>query len=143
MLPSGAGGIMIESTVYATKAMNTDQSYRASKLEVILRWTARIWGVGSTLLLLAFAFGGRENLRFTPSEFIAFLLFPIGAIVGFAVAWRRELLGGLIATVTFALFVVYLFAVSGRWPINVYFLALIAPGFIHLANAIFVARRPK
>src|SRR5262245_8679976 len=49
-------------------------------LGAILRWTARVWGIASTLLLLAFAFGGRENLRFSASEAVAFLFFPVGVI---------------------------------------------------------------
>lgn len=53
---------------------------------VILRWVARIWGIASALILLAFAFGGREHLRFTAGEAIAFLLFPIGVIAGFVIA---------------------------------------------------------
>src|SRR5688572_6196207 len=65
-------------------------------LGAILRWTARVWGIASTLLLLAFAFGGREHLRFSMIEAVAFLFFPLGIIAGFAVAWRRELAGGLV-----------------------------------------------
>ena len=54
--------------------------------EVVLRWTARAWGIASALLLLAFAFGGREHIRLTAGEAIGFLLFPVGVIAGFAVA---------------------------------------------------------
>lgn len=111
------------------------------RLEVPLRWTARIWSVASTLLLLAFAFGGREHLRFTAGEAVAFLLFPIGTIVGLAVAWRRELLGAVITLGSFALFSVYFAASNGRSPLNVYFLVLIGPAFLHLANAVFVRRK--
>ena len=64
--------------------------------EVVLHWTARVWGIASALLLLAFAFGGREHFRFTAAEAVGLLLFPVGVIVGFAVAWRRELVGGLV-----------------------------------------------
>ena len=46
--------------------------------ETVLRWTARVWGVASALLLFAFAFGGREHLRLTAGEAVAFLLSPPG-----------------------------------------------------------------
>ena len=36
-----------------------------------------------------FAFGGQSSFPFMMGEFIAFLLFPMGVMVGFAVAWRR------------------------------------------------------
>ena len=59
-------------------------------LTVGLRWMARTWGAASGLLLLAFAFGGQEHLRLTMVEALVFLLFPVGVIVGFVIAWWRE-----------------------------------------------------
>lgn len=112
------------------------------KPEVLLRWTARVWGVASTLLLLAFAFGGREHLRFTMDEFIAFLLFPVGVVAGFAIAWRRELTGGLVTVGSLALFYLYMFVLGGRW-VGPYFLVFAAPGFLHIASALLAARRVR
>jgi hypothetical protein len=107
--------------------------------ETILRWIARVWSIASTLLLLAFVFGGRENLRFTPGEAVGFLLFPVGVVAGFALAWRRELAGGLLTVASLALFAAYMFALSGRWP-NAYFLLFAAPGFIHISSALLARR---
>src|SRR5262245_53224829 len=112
------------------------------KLEATLRWTARAWGIASTLLLLAFAFGGREHLRFTPSEAVLFLLFPVGVIVGFVVAWRRELLGGLLTVGSLALFCLWMFVGGGRLA-GPYFLLFAAPGFLHIASALIAGRRRK
>ncbi len=109
--------------------------------ESILRWTARIWGVASTLLLLAFAFGGREHLRFTASEALAFLFFPVGVVAGFIVAWRHELVGGLVTVGSLTFF--YLSVGGSGRPLGPYFLLFAAPGFLHLANALLVARKPK
>jgi hypothetical protein len=111
------------------------------RLEAVLRWVARAWGAASTLLLLAFAFGGREHVRFTAGEAIAFLLFPVGVIAGFAIAWWRELAGGLVTVVSLALFYVLLFARAGAWPSGPYFLLFAAPGFLHLAGSLIAARR--
>ena len=110
--------------------------------ESILRWTARIWGIASTLLLLAFAFGGQEHLRFTPREALGFLLFPVGVVAGFAVAWRRELAGGVLTVASLALFGVYLFWGSGRW-LGIYFFLFAAPGFLHIASALLASRHAK
>jgi hypothetical protein len=113
------------------------------KLEVIVRWTARVWGIASGLLLMAFVFGGGENLRFTAASAAAFALFPVGVVVGFVVAWRRELVGGLITVGSLALFYLLLFYWNGRIPMTPYFLLFAAPGFLHVASALFAARRPS
>lgn len=109
----------------------------------LLRWTARTWGVASTLLLIAFAFGGREHLRLTISESVPFLFFPMGVVAGFVIAWRHEFAGGLVTVGSLALFYVYLFVLGGRFPGGPYFLLFAGPGFLHLANALLVARNPK
>ena len=100
---------------------------------------ARLWGIASTLLLLAFAFGGREHMRLNMPEALAFLLFPVGIIVGFAIAWRRELSGGLVTVACYILFCLYLSVWDGRWP-NAYFLLFSAPGFLHVASALIAGR---
>jgi len=110
------------------------------RLDTTLRWTARVWGVASTLLLIAFIFGGQESLRFTAGQAVGFLLFPVGVVAGFAVAWRRELAGGLITLASLVLFYGYAFIGSGRFP-GMYFLLFAAPGFLHTASALLAARR--
>jgi hypothetical protein len=109
------------------------------RLEAVLRWSARVWGIASALLLLAFAFGGREHLRLTAGETLGFLLFPVGVIAGFAVSWRRELAGGLVTVGSLALFYLLLFARDGRLPAGPYFLLFAAPGFLHVASALLAA----
>jgi hypothetical protein len=99
-----------------------------------------VWGIASTLLLCAFAFGGREHLRLTAAEAALFLFFPVGIVVGFAVAWWRELAGGLITIGSLAAFYFLEFALSGRWLTGPYFLLFAAPGFLHIASAIITAR---
>lgn len=106
------------------------------RLATGFRWMARVWGVASTLLLLAFAFGGAEHLRPTASEAVGLLLFPVGVVIGFGLAWWREGLGGLVTVVSLALFYVWLFARSGRLDVGPYFLLFAAPGVLHLASAI-------
>ncbi|MBL9173970.1 MAG: hypothetical protein JNL10_10590 [Verrucomicrobiales bacterium] len=104
------------------------------KPELVLRWMARIWGLASALLLFAFAFGGREHLRFTAGEAVAFLLFPVGVVVGFGIAWWRELSGALITMGSLALF--FMVSVALGKPLSPYFLLFAAPGFLHLASAL-------
>jgi hypothetical protein len=94
-----------------------------------------VWGVASTLLLLAFAFGGREHLRLAAGEALLFLFFPVGVIVGFFVAWWRELAGGLITVVSLALFGASLFLAKGQM-LGGYFFLFAAPGFLHITSAL-------
>lgn len=102
------------------------------ELEPALRWIARIGGVASTLMLLAFAFGGNEHLRLNATEAVAFLFFPLGIIAGFGLAWRRELLGGLLTIGSLAMFYLWIFVSSGRIPTGPYFLLFATPGLFHL-----------
>lgn len=113
------------------------------KTEVVLRWIARAWAAASGVLLLMFAFGGREHLRFTAGEAVAFLFFPVGVVAGFVLAWRRELAGGLVSVGSLALFYGCLFAFSGRVPATPWFLVFAAPGFLHVASALIAARPEK
>jgi len=113
------------------------------KPEAVLRWAARAWGLASTLLILAFVFGGREHVRLTASEALGFLLFPVGVIAGFAVAWRREGVGGLITLGSLALFYAWMFARDGRFPAGPYFLLLAAPGFLHVAGALIAGHERR
>ena len=104
-----------------------------------MRWIARVWALASTLLLSAFAFGGGEHLRFKTVEAVAFLFFPVGIVAGFAIAWWRELTGGIVTVGCYVIFSLYLVAWDGRWP-NAYFLLFSAPGFLHIASAILAQR---
>jgi hypothetical protein len=102
-----------------------------------------VWGIASTLLLCVFAFGGGEHLRLTGREVLLFLFFPIGIVVGFVVAWWRELAGGLITIGSLAAFYVCAFVLSGRWALGPYFLLFAAPGFFHVASALIVSRASR
>lgn len=103
---------------------------------VALRWLAHAWGIATTLLVLAFIVGGQEPMRLTANEAVGFLCFPVGVIVGFAVAWRREWLGGLLTIGSLALFYLWMFARDGRLPTGPYFVLFAAPGFLHIASAL-------
>lgn len=104
--------------------------------DVVLRWIARSLSVVSFLLILAFAFGGDESGRPTPSEAVGLLLFPVGVLIGFGVALWREALSGLISVVSLALFYLWMFNRDGRFPSGPYFLLFSAPGFLYLACAL-------
>ena len=105
-------------------------------VNTIVRWIARILGIGVFLLVLAFTTGGRESMRPNLNEAIALLLFPGGVLIGFAIAWWKEGLGGLVSIVSLGLFYLWMFAYSSRFPGGPYFLLFAAPGFLHALNAL-------
>lgn len=113
------------------------------RIDSAVRWIARAWGVAGTLVILAFAFGGGEGLRPTAAEAVGLLLFPVGVVAGFAIAWWREGVGGAVTVGSLALFYLWLFARSGRLSVGPYFLLLAAPGFLHAANALWLARAER
>lgn len=106
----------------------------------IVRWIARLWSVASFLLIAAFMFGGAEHLRPTASEATAMALFPIGVLIGFGIAWRRELLGGSVSIASLAAFYGLLWLRSGKLPGGPYFLLFSAPGFLFVLAAVLSPR---
>lgn len=104
------------------------------KLDLLLRWAARTFGLISTLMLLFFLFGGQEHLHFTVDEATAFVLFPAGVIAGFAIAWRNDMIGGLVSVTSLALFYLYMQR-NGARPLGPYFLLFTIPAYLHIAAA--------
>src|SRR5262245_49196498 len=103
----------------------------------IIRWTARVLSVFSTSVLLLFLFGEPFHVgKVTATQWVGFVLFPVGVVVGFAVAWWREGLGASITIGSLLMFFV-VFAVlmneslsKGGW-----FLVFAFPAFLFLLSA--------
>jgi hypothetical protein len=63
--------------------------------QLAVRWTARGLSVLATIVLLIFLFGEPfPAARLTLREWIGLAIFPTGVVVGFAIAWWKELIGG-------------------------------------------------
>src|SRR4029453_80809 len=79
-----------------------------------VRWLARGLSVFSTILLLLFVVGEPFPVaKVTVAEWLGLLFFPVGVTVGFAVAWWREGLGGLITTASLiAFYLVFVFVLN-------------------------------
>jgi len=99
----------------------------------VLRWTARVWSLLSLGVVLMFALGERMNLaRFTPGELLMFLCFPLGVMLGMALAWRWELWGGGLAVASLVAFYGLDWWRSHRFPGGWFFIILCSPGFVFL-----------
>ena len=121
---------MINNTWHHT--MNT-----AARLFPVIQWAARITGSLLLAFLLFMLVGhlvgdanGPTGMQFsTNKEFIAFLFFPVTTIIGLALAYTREGLGGLLAMGSLiVLFILRTDLVQGR------FLVMLIPGLLYLVH---------
>ena len=102
-----------------------------------LRWTARILSLFSLGLLLLFIIGeGFNPLALTPRELLLSLFFPLGVLLGMAVGWRWEALGGILSLGSFAAFYVVHWLGSGRLPASWAFATFTVPGLLFLLAAL-------
>ncbi|MCB0172521.1 MAG: hypothetical protein KDJ97_18405 [Anaerolineae bacterium] len=100
---------------------------------IIVRWIARIWGVASILFVLAFLLGeGLSPTQITPTEWIQLLLFPFSVMGGLLLAWRWEGVGGGLTLVSFVMFYLLHYVVSGNLPQGPFFGLVAAPGLLFL-----------
>lgn len=100
-----------------------------------LRWIARVGSLLSTFFVVAAAMDGKGGPP-TPNEAVGLLLFPIGVLVGFAIAWRREAFGGLVTIGSLLAFYVWHGTLQGSLPRGPYFAILAAPGLLFLLSSI-------
>lgn len=105
----------------------------------ILRWSARILGLAVVLLLVLFYLGEGIDLHSVAArEYIGFLFFPIGLVLGIAVGWHDELIGGSIsAGSTAAFYLIYGALLSGSIMQGSAFLVFTIPGFLFLLHGLF------
>ena len=103
-------------------------------LQGIIRWTARITGVISTLILSLFVLGEPFPVaKITAVEWLGLLLFPVGVVIGFAVAWWREALGGLITLGSLlAFYMLFVFVMNENLAKGGWFLVFAFPGLLFL-----------
>lgn len=113
----------------------------------VVRWTARVISLFSTFILLLFIFGEGESFQLTrirAVEWLGLMLFPVGVVVGFVVAWWREGLGGgITVTSLLAFYVVFAFLLNGKLSHGGWFFVFAFPGFLFLISwLISRSRRP-
>lgn len=105
-------------------------------IEQALHWSARVLSLVSTFVIVLFFVGERfEILRIATREWVGLLLFPLGVIVGFAVAWWNEGIGG---TITIAcllgFYLVYGLLLRGNLNQGWAFIVFASPGLLFLLS---------
>lgn len=97
-----------------------------------VRWVARILGVLLVGLFVVFAIGqGLQPLKLPGAEF-GLMSVLLVALSGMLVAWRRELLGGLMIVAGMTAFYLINFTVSGQLPGGWVFPLCFVPGILAL-----------
>jgi hypothetical protein len=110
------------------------------RLALVLRWLARMTGLLSIGVLLLFLTGedglaragGWATVR--PSEWLELVFFPLGVMLGLALAWWREALGAAVAAASLAAFYLCYGLLAGRLPGGPWFLIFAAPALLFLAS---------
>ena len=102
----------------------------------LIRWSARLLSIASTVLLLMFLFGEKfEVSKVAASQWLGLIFFPLGVIVGFVVAWWKEGLGGAITIASLLTFyLIFVLLLKGSLSQGVWFLVFAAPGFLFLIS---------
>lgn len=115
----------------------------SSLIRGIVRWTARVLSVLSTAVLLLFLFGEPFPVaKITATEWLGLMLFPVGVVIGFVVAWWRERLGGLITLGSLlAFYVVFAFVMHESLTKGGWFLVFAAPGFLFLIASLMTGAK--
>ena len=102
--------------------------------QLSLRWTARFLSIVSTAVLFLFLAGEPFQVStITARQWMGFAFFPVGLVIGFAIAWWKESLGGAITVASLLLF--YLFYPSGAGNIWAFFVFAI-PGLLFLVSGL-------
>jgi uncharacterized membrane protein len=103
----------------------------------LIRWSARLLSIASTVLLLMFLSGGEkfEVAKVTASQWLGLIFFPLGVIVGFVIAWWKEGLGGAITIASLlAFYLIYVLLLNGSLSRGVWFLVFAVPGLLFLLS---------
>ncbi len=114
----------------------------------IIRITAKIWSAAIFLFMALMIVGhifGEQSGEALPTlwEAVAMIFFPIGVLVGLVIAWKRELLGGLISINSMIVFYFILFFLRGEFPRGYAFLIIIIPAILFALSGFLLKNKKK
>ena len=100
-------------------------------LFLLLRWIARIGSIVSAAVLFAFIFGGNERLP-QQQEWLQLAFFPGGVLLGMALGWKNELIGGIVTVLSLMAFYAMQLIQGGSLPNGPWFFIFASPGLVFL-----------
>ena len=111
----------------------------------ILDYAAHIGSVASvTFLLVLFVGEGFYPSQISPNEWVGLIFFPIGIVLGMAVAWWKEGLGSMVTLGSLLGFYVVWGIILRNHIGGWWFIVLASPGFLFLLHWLLrgVEKRP-
>ena len=109
---------------------------------MILRLLARVFsGICLTVMLIPVIRDGLPGTLFTsPTDYVAFALYPVGIALGYLIAWKHEPLGSMLTLASVVAYAVLDRTVRiGQFPLGMLAL-LAAPAVLFMISSI-VSRR--
>lgn len=108
------------------------------------KFIAMFFSIIVFIVLLLFIVGEKKNpgnlFDFSTREFIAFIFFPIGVMIGMIISWWRQLTGALVTIISFLIFYFVYYLMWGNLPGGVWFLVFISPAFLSLIAGVMKRR---
>ena len=126
--------------------MSCEQSYKY-RAPTFVRWVARIWSIPA-ICFIAVILGGEILSPTAPPpvsvrDVIGLSLFPFGVFLGILLAWRWEMLGGIISVVSFFGFYAVLWLFDRRLPRGPFFALASVPGLLFFVSFLLGRRIDK
>jgi hypothetical protein len=104
------------------------------KVQSLLRWSARVASIASITLLLLFMWG-EDFSKASARELVGLSFFPLGVMIGLAMAWWREALGAGVAALSLtAFYLVYGVLLSERVLGGMWFLVFTSPAALFFTS---------
>ena len=102
----------------------------------VIRWIARLLSLFSAVVLSLFVVGEPFPVsKITAAQWLGFAMFPVGVVIGFIVAWRREGLGGAITIGSLlAFYSVFVFLLNGNLKQGLGFILFAFPGLLFVIS---------
>jgi hypothetical protein len=112
---------------------------RRYKIYKTLRWLARVSSILSFAVLLMFVFGEEFDVtKITSSEWLGFLFFPVGLVMGFLIGWKSEFVGGFFSILSMlGFYFIHGVLVTGQIPRGFAFFIFSIPAFLFLICGIY------
>jgi hypothetical protein len=115
-----------------------------NNIAIVIRWAARILSMVSVGVILLFIVGeGFNPAVLKISEWIGFLFFPVGIMVGMIVAWWKEGIGGGITVGSFVIFYAVNFFSVHAFPRGWAFFVFASPALLFLLYRYMISTRAK
>ncbi len=108
-----------------------------SALAAIMHWAARVCGIAVAGFVIVFFIGEgniSQMMRVSALEIAMLACIPLLLVVGIIVAWKKELIGGIIIMASVLAFIVLQVISSGYFSGLMIFASMMIPGLLFIIS---------